>query len=361
LRTLVVSDLHIGSGRGRPRLDDDAAVEALAAAAAQADRLVLLGDVVELRQRPMRDALAAASRVLPRVVAGMGAGREVVLITGNHDHELFAAWATRRASSWQPPISPAPMTLETEVDWLDDEPLAALAGMLSSSGASVRAAYPGVWLRDDVYATHGHYLDRHTTAPGFERLGAGAMSKLLKLPLDQLRSPDEYERILAPIYAWMLAISERTGREIDGDGGGSGRVLGIMRAGGLKGRSVQVGVSSLAKLLQLAGLGELSGDVSADALDRTELRGMGLALANLGVDADYVLFGHTHRAGPFPEDDWAAWLTPRGSRLINSGCWVKESAAFVTPGTEASSVYRPGFAIELDDDGPPRLINLLDR
>ena len=28
---------------------------------------------------------------------------------------------------------------------------------------AVRAAYPGVWLRDDVYATHGHYGDRHTT------------------------------------------------------------------------------------------------------------------------------------------------------------------------------------------------------
>jgi Calcineurin-like phosphoesterase superfamily domain len=357
LRTLVVSDLHIGSGRGRPRLDDDAAVEALAAAVAQVDRLVLLGDVLELRQRPMRDALAAASRVLPRVVAGMGVGREVVLVTGNHDHELFAAWATRRAAG-EPPD---PLTLETEVDWRKREPLAALAGMLSSSGASVRAAYPGVWLRDDVYATHGHYLDRHTTAPGFERLGAGAMSKLLKLPLDQLRSPDDYERILAPIYAWMLAISERSGREIDGDGGGSGRVLGIMRAGGLKGRSVQAGVSTLAKLLQLAGLGELSGDVSAPALDRTELRGFGIALTNLGVDAEYALFGHTHRAGPFPSDDLALWVTPRGTRLLNSGCWVNESAAFVAPGTEASSVYRPGFAIELDDEGPPRLSNLLDR
>jgi hypothetical protein len=134
-----------------------------------------------------------------------------------------------------------------------------------------------------------------------------------------------------------------------------------MRAGGLKGRSVQAGVSSLAKLLQLAGLGELSGDVSAPALDRTELRGFGIALTNLGVNAEYALFGHTHRAGPFPADDPALWVTPRGTHLVNSGCWVRESAAFVTPGKEASSVYRPGFAIELDDDGPPRLINLLDR
>jgi predicted phosphodiesterase len=357
MRTLVVSDLHIGAGHGRSRLDDDAVVETLAAAVAQSDRLVLLGDVVELRQQPMRDALAAASRVLPRVVAGLGEGREVVLVAGNHDHELFGGWAARRLSSAQP----GPLTLETPVDWLTDEPLAALAGMLASSGASVRAAYPGVWLRDDVYAMHGHYLDRHTTAPGFERLGAGAMSKLLRLPADQLRTPDDYERILAPIYAWMLAISERGGSEIDGaDGGGSSRILRRLRAGGLEGRALQAGVSTLAKILELAGLGELSGDLSGPALCRTELRGFGTALLNLGVDAEYVLFGHTHRAGPLAGDEPAQWIAPRGARLLNSGCWVQEGAAFMSADEQTESPYRAGFAIELDGDGPPRLVNLLD-
>ena len=44
--------------------------------------------------------------------------------------------------------------------------------------ATVRARYPGVWLRDDVYATHGHYGDRHTTVPILERLGAGLMARV---------------------------------------------------------------------------------------------------------------------------------------------------------------------------------------
>lgn len=361
MRTLVVSDLHIGARNGRARLDDDAVVEALAAAASKVDRLVLLGDIVELRQQPMRDALAAASRVLRRVVAGMGEGREVVLVAGNHDHELFAAWATRRALKWNPPTPPAPMTLETKVNWRKREPLAALAGMLTSSGASFRAAYPGVWLRDDVYAMHGHYLDRHTTAPGFERLGAGMMGRLLKVPEDQMPTPDDYERILAPIYAWMLAISERSGIEIEsGDGGGSTRILRMLREGGLRGRSLQVGVSGLAKALQFGGLGELSGDLSGPALHRTEVRGFGTAVANLGIDAEYVLFGHTHRAGPLPRDEAALWVAPGGARLFNSGCWVQEGAAFMPPQEQAVSAYRAGFAIELDDDGPPRLVNLLD-
>ena len=34
---------------------------------------------------------------------------------------------------------------------------------------SAELAYPGVWLRPDVYATHGHYVDLHITVPSFER------------------------------------------------------------------------------------------------------------------------------------------------------------------------------------------------
>jgi len=357
VRTLVVSDLHLGAASGRARLDDDGAVEALGQAAAKSNRLVLLGDVIELRQRPMRDALAAASRVLPRLVAGMEPGSEVVLVAGNHDHGLLSAWIARRGANASPPA----MTLETSVDWSAGEALAAVAEMLARFGAQVRAVYPGVWLREDVYATHGHYLDPHSTAPGFERLGAGVMSKLLKLAPGELRCVDEYERILAPIYAWMLAISERGGPELDAaDGGGSSRVLRLLREGGLKGNAVQLGVSAAARLLQLAGLGELSGDVSRSALSRNELRALGAVLLNLGVDAKYVLFGHTHRAGPLPADNAARWVAPTGARLLNSGCWVEESAALMSPTEAPSSGYRAGFAIELEDQGPPRLVNLLE-
>ncbi len=54
---------------------------------------------------------------------------------------------------------------------------------------------------------HGHYLDRHTTTPAFERVAAGAMARFLKLPLSAMSETNDYERLLAPIYAWMFAIS----------------------------------------------------------------------------------------------------------------------------------------------------------
>ncbi len=72
--------------------------------------------------------------------------------------------------------------------------------------AKLRFNYPGVWLRKDVYATHGHYLDRHLTIPTFERLGLALVERTLGLtptgadplaPPDEESSdePEEYERI----------------------------------------------------------------------------------------------------------------------------------------------------------------------
>ncbi len=209
MHTLVISDLHIGAGGGRAALEDPELVGKLAETIAQAQRLVLLGDIIELRQGPIQDALAAASRVLPQLVAGLEEGREVILLMGNHDHQLFAACALTRRPAGCPIRSPRrPRSTGSEMN-------CSLPGRVDAlrfrNGSTVRIEYPGVWLRDDVYAQHGHYLDRHTTTPpAFERAAAGAMSKrFLKLPLAAMRSEtNDYERLLAPIYAWMYAISQ---------------------------------------------------------------------------------------------------------------------------------------------------------
>src|SRR5581483_856688 len=86
----------------------------------------------------------------------------------------LSGWLARRAAS----EAPAPLRTESEVGWVEGEPLSAIAGALSAGGASVRAAYPGVWLTARAWATHGHYLDVHTTVPKLERLSAGAMARL---------------------------------------------------------------------------------------------------------------------------------------------------------------------------------------
>ncbi len=358
MRTLVVSDMHIGAAGGRSRLDDDATLERLAQAAAEADRLVRRGDVIEMRQGPIRDALADASRVLPRLVGGLGAGKEVVIVAGNHVHELFGAWVMPRGASGPP----EPMALETPVDWQPGEPLAAVAEMLGSGGAGVRAAYPGLWLREDVYATHGHYLDPHTQAPGLERLMTAVINRHVGVKAADLHTPDDYERTLSPIYAWMLALSERGAPELDSVSQESGTVKWLRRlnSGGAPAAAAKTAVTVAAKGLQALGLGELSADIIGPGLARTENRGVGVALTQLGVRADHVIFGHTHRAGPLPGDVDMNWSTPGGIKLINSGCWVREGVAFMGLTDPVTSPYRPGFAVTLEDSGPPRLANLLE-
>jgi hypothetical protein len=334
VHTLVISDLHLGAGHGRAALEDPELVGTLTDAISQAQRLVLLGDIVELRQGPLQDALAAASRILPTVVGGLGPGREVILLMGNHDHQL-----------------------QVQRDALEE-----VTAMLASGGASVRVEYPGVWLRDDVYAHHGHYLDVHTVTPAFERLASGAMAKFLKLPVSQMSTTNDYERLLAPIYAWMFAISQTSGREIDAaDGGGSARALKLIRdSRGAQGLAVQAGLRGLLGAVGLAGLGPLSPDLSGPGLRRSGLVGYGEVLSVLGLRPSYALFGHTHRAGPLPGDDHTEWVTKSGVQMVNSGCWVNESAAFLSEEPTANP-YRRGFAIELDESGPPRLVNLLER
>ncbi|MGB0093816.1 MAG: metallophosphoesterase, partial [Solirubrobacteraceae bacterium] len=208
MRTLVVSDLHLGAQTSVDLLRRVITRAPLLEAVETVDRLVLLGDLIEFRHGPVRDALAASEPVLRAVGSALSSGAEVLLVPGNHDYHLLAPWLERRASEGVP----SPLGLEAEVDWRPGEPLAAMAGWLAP--ASVRVAYPGVWLREDVYAMHGHYGDRHTTVPMFERLGAGAMGRIMHEAATGPDRAEDYERVLAPMYEWIHAIAQRGGPEL---------------------------------------------------------------------------------------------------------------------------------------------------
>jgi hypothetical protein len=329
--------------------------EALLAAVAGSDRLVLLGDAIELRHGPLRDAFAVAQPVLEAVGAALPAGAEVVIVPGNHDHRLLRPWLTRRSSDGVP----SALGLEASVDWREGEPLARIAGWLAP--ARTRAAYPGVWLRDDVYAMHGHYGDRNTTVPILERLGSGVLGRVFGERNGRPTRAEDYEATLEPMYALIDALAEQGGR---GAGGGGAlqlrawRDLSSPRHTGLRSRATAACFATLVFALNRGGIGPLQPDVSGQELRRAGLRAFELVLTDLGVPAGYVLSGHTHRAGPLPTDDRGEWLTSTGASLLNTGSWVYE-AAFVSDGGR-SSPYRPGFAVRLSDAEPPELVNLLD-
>src|SRR5450759_2588311 len=189
MRTLIVSDLHLGGASGVDLLRRAEPREALLEALRDVDRLVLLGDVLELRHGPRRDALAAARPFFEELGRSF-AGREIVVLAGNHDHALVESWLRRRDES------PAPELLGLEQRFSAEEASSMLATLASwAAPARVSAAYPGLWLRPDVYATHGHYLDCHLTIPTMERLGIGMTARALRRPTDAFATVGDYEAV----------------------------------------------------------------------------------------------------------------------------------------------------------------------
>jgi hypothetical protein len=328
---------------------------ALLHALAEFDRLVLLGDLLELRQGPVRDALGTSEAVFRDLAAALGSGRQIIIVPGNHDHHLLGPWLERRSRQAPPP----PLGLQTAVDWRAGETLATVVRWLAP--VEVEVAYPGVWLRSDAYAMHGHYADRHTTVPMLERLGAGAMARIVREPADGPRRAEDYEATLAPIYAWIHAVAQTTAPHVGVDGASAHawRALsGRGRGGGVRRRTMIAAFPILVAALNRAGLGPLRADLSRAELRRAGLRAFSDVLSRLGVDATHVIFGHSHRAGPLAGDDPSDWRSSTGARQINTGCWVHEPGFLgAAPHT---SPYRVGFGAVLDGDAAPELVNLLD-
>ena len=291
--------------------------------------------------------------VLSELGEALGPEKEVVILPGNHDHRLLTAWRERRAAQLDPPG----LGLESEVDWRPDEPLGVLAAALAP--ARVRACYPGMWLRDDVYAIHGHYVDRHMTFPILERLGAGAMARLMGRGAAAQSGPAAYEAILAPMYDWLDTVFEVW------SGVSGGLQVRVWRSLRRRPRqrswrqhgaalTIPVAVGALNRI----GLGPLRSDLSGAELRRAGLRAFDQVLDRLGVRAAHAIFGHTHRAGPLPDDEPAEWTSSTGISIINTGSWV--SSPELIGGPASGSPYRPGFAVLVQDEGAPELINLLD-
>ena len=357
MSTLVVSDLHLGARSGVDVLRADRARAALLAAVDVADELIVAGDLLELRDGPVDEALAAARPLLEAVGEAM-VGRRVVLVPGNHDHHLLAGWRAER-----------PRELGVE-QLLEPERASTYAGRIAGwlEPAQCVVAYPGLRVGEGVYVTHGHYLDRHITVPALEPLALRVAERLLRRRGDELEGVDGYEAVVAPVYAaaFELAqsapaprgdggrgpatLSARAYRALARDGGGS-RPLHHRLAG-------RVGLPALVAALNAAGLGPLRPELSGPRMRRSALEAMGEVVARLDVQARHVVFGHTHRAGPLPGDDRGEWVTASGTRLHNCGSWVRER--FLGGPAPQRSPYRAGAAVRLEGGRDPEVCHLLD-
>jgi Calcineurin-like phosphoesterase len=373
VRTAVVSDLHLGVLSASDVAREGKPLEALVEAVAGADRLVLLGDIVELRERPLAEALETARPLLEGLGRAM-AGRPVVVVPGNHDHALAEPWLTRLRLDGE--------RLSNEAEWpvgRDDGAAGRMAAWMPDS--EVTLAYPGLRLRADVYATHGHYLDLHLTVPRLESIAASAMGRLTKLGRT-VESAADYETILGPMYAFYAGLAQGASAAALARGSGFSRTVwrrasdgrapdmppgesSAVGAGATRDRATaaatrfllgRVTIPGAVAALNLVGLGPFRATLTGEELRRSGLHAMGRVADVLAPRTEHVIFGHTHRPGPLPSDDGDEWFSPSGARLWNSGSWLHEGA-FLRNGRK--SPYWPGTVLTLEDDGPPRIENAL--
>ena len=364
MRTAVISDVHLGKATRRDLLRRPELRARLFERLREADRLVLLGDVVELREGPVGPAMQTA-RPFFEELAGAFAGKPITLLAGNHDHQLAAPLLDAAALDGGPAALAA--ANEHRPAPSDDSPVGRIAGWLER--AELTLAYPGTWVRDDVWATHGHYLDWHGTVPTFEVLAIGIVQRVVARSGRNAAAmtPADYEAAVAPVYglAYTLAQASRADRQL----AGGGRSVDIWerlngKRGGARAR-IEAAVATKALIplfvgaLNQLGLGPLNPELTAADLRRAGLRSMAAVVGALGIDARHVIFGHTHRSGPWPRDA-EGWDLPGGGRLWNSGTWIQEPAFLGENPLE--SPYFPGVIVWVDDDPgtPPRLERLLE-
>jgi Calcineurin-like phosphoesterase len=351
MRTAIISDLHLGLVAGGDVLRDPGFRALLLERLAGAERVVLLGDVVELRDLPVGSALAAARPFFEDLGEAIG-DVEVTLVPGNHDHRFAEPLLDQRSIAGAGPLgleqtadpSPGPLALIDE--WL--------------GAASLRIAYPGIWLRDDVYAIHGHYCDAHLRLPRAECVAVATVSRFAG-PVPDPATPVDYERRVRPIYGLGYGIaqarsapvvrsqgnaSEAAWEVLSGQANGGGRA----RRAALR-KGFPAAIWGLNKLLRA----EFEADITPAGIFTGGLDAITEMARRLGVDGGHVIYGHTHRAGPLPGE--AEWELPGGGRLHNTGSWVFASI-FHHPG-EPPSPYWPGTLTWLEDEGPPRREALL--
>jgi predicted phosphodiesterase len=297
--TAVISDLHLGTRTKSDLLAQPAVRSTLMGALASADQVVLLGDSIELRDKPPGAAIAAAAPFFEDLGEALS-GRRVVLVPGNHDHQLADRWLARRGA--------ARLGLEELSKPLPGDPLHALARRMGDT--ELVLAYPGVWLRPEVYATHGHYLDCHNDVRTFECLARAAVEKLTRAPRHGYSAPEDYEAVLTPVYRAIYRVGQSR-RARHAASAGKAAVRGWERLNGYRGPRRRPGVAAMTEVV-----------------------------SRLGIDADYVLFGHLHRPG--------SWPIAGGATLLNTGCWV-----------DAADSERPGTYGLAREKGAPELIQLL--
>src|SRR4051794_32615277 len=136
--TAVLSDLHLGTRSQADVLRRPKIREILFERLQPADEIVLLGDVVELREQPLPDVLEIALPFFQELGEALP-GKRVTMLAGNHDHRVVAEWLEQL----RPERKPLGLEPRTSPEAARAAP--APGGQMPRN--QVALADPGAWLR----------------------------------------------------------------------------------------------------------------------------------------------------------------------------------------------------------------------
>jgi hypothetical protein len=83
---------------------------------------------------------------------------------------------------------------------------------------------------------------------------------------------------------------------------------------------------------------------------------MAEVVSRLEIEAEHVVFGHTHRAGPSKGEP--PWRVANGVQLVNAGNWAYAPELVGDAG--GGSPFWPGTCVYVDAAGPPVVRRLVE-
>jgi hypothetical protein len=195
-----------------------------------------------------------------------------------------------------------------------------------------------------VWATHGHYLDRHLLPEAAFGVTRGLLGRVPQLGA----APIDYELAGGPsltrLEAFVIKALPRPLAALAED------LAELIRASTMP---------RVPRRLLRPGMARFTAGVLGAQMRLASLPALSHVVGRLGVDADWVVFGHVHRLGPLSGDLDTRWRGPEGRpRLLNTGSWVYEPR--LVHNATPPHPYWPGGAVILEDDRAPRAVGLLD-
>ncbi len=364
MRTLVISDLHLGAWTGDDLLAHAWARELLRPELERADELILLGDMLDLLFATMEHAFAHAEGLM-ELLAETLEGKRLVWLAGNHDHHILvrrlAALVELRIATGRPD--------EELVEELSERFYfeAYLRRLLPRT--EIVFSYPS-HVVGDVLLSHGHYLDGEVRGSLSNRLLQGGFWRIAggRTPNPTI---EDYEASMVPLTELLYVEAQlpkgaAAEQRIQADVRRLGQIVAAITA---PERQLERAGRALLRLargrrpLPAAPAGDfpLGSAIAPGSPARPALRAFSRVCHHLGWSrqASRLVFAHTHQ----PLDGVRVHGDPHGPRYWNTGSWIYEPPSG-EPAEYLAYVDHnwPGSAIVIDsedDDGEPQLLRLL--